>query len=459
MEALTNAVSAINGVVWGPLMLVLILGTGLFLQAGLKVVPIRKLGYGFKLLWKGRVPPRGGQGEISPFNALMTSLAATIGTGNIAGVATAIFLGGPGALFWMWCTALVGMATKYAEAVCAVKYREVDEVGNHVGGPMYYIKNGLSKKWLWLAPTFAVFGAIAGFGIGNTVQANSVADVLQSSYGVPAWVTGVALLVLVGAVILGGIKRIAQVAGKLVPFMAIAYLLAGLVVLAINAAEIPSAFGLIFTHAFSPVAATGGFAGAAVWAAIRFGVARGVFSNEAGLGSAPIAHAAAQTKGPINQGLIAMLGTFIDTLIVCSITGLAIITSGAWTGGETGASLTSAAFESTIPGLGGHIVTIALAIFAFTTMLGWSFYGEKCVEYLLGVKSITPFRVLWCLAVPLGATADLGFIWLLADTLNALMAVPNLIALILLSPVVFKLTREFFASNGASEEPSAGTTN
>jgi len=456
VEALTNAVSAINGVVWGPLMLVLILGTGLFLQIGLKVLPIRKLGYGFRLLWKGRVPPRSGEGEISPFNALMTSLAATIGTGNIAGVATAIFLGGPGALFWMWCTALVGMATKYAEAVCAVKYREVDGLGNHVGGPMYYIKNGLSKKWLWLAPAFAGFGTIAGFGIGNTVQANSVADVLSSSYGIPTWVTGVLLLVLVGAVILGGIRRIAQVAGKLVPFMAVAYLLAGLVVLSINVAEIPAAFGLIFTHAFTPTAATGGFAGAAVWAAIRFGVARGVFSNEAGLGSAPIAHAAAQTKGPINQGLVAMLGTFIDTLIVCSITGLAIITSGAWTSGETGASLTSAAFETTIPGMGGHIVTIALAVFAFTTMLGWSFYGEKCVEYLFGVKSIKPFRVLWCLAVPLGATADLGFIWLLADTLNALMAIPNLIALILLSPVVFKLTREFFASNGATEESSAG---
>ena len=457
MEALTNLVNAINGVVWGPLMLVLILGTGLFLQIGLKVLPIRKLGFGFSLLWKGRIPPSGGKGEISPFNALMTSLSATIGTGNIAGVATAIFLGGPGALFWMWCTALVGMATKYAEAVCAVKYREVDELGNHVGGPMYYIKNGLSKKWLWLAPAFAGFGAIAGFGIGNTVQANSVADVLSSSYGIPTWVTGVVLMVLVGAVILGGIKRIAQVAGKLVPLMAIAYLLAGLIVLTINAAEIPAAIGLIFTHAFTPTAATGGFAGAAVWAAIRFGVARGVFSNEAGLGSAPIAHAAAQTKGPINQGLVAMLGTFIDTLIVCSITGLAIITSGAWTSGETGASLTSAAFEATIPGVGSHVVTIALAVFAFTTMLGWSFYGEKCVEYLFGIKSIMPFRILWCLAAPLGAIANLGFIWLLADTLNALMAIPNLIALILLSPVVFKLTREFFASDGASEEPAAAS--
>jgi len=455
MEALTSLVNAVNGVVWGPMMLVLILGTGLVLQVGLKMLPIRKLGYGFRLLWKGRTAPSAGKGEISPFNALMTSLAATIGTGNIAGVATAIFLGGPGALFWMWCTALVGMATKYAEAVCAVKYREVDELGNHVGGPMYYIKNGLSKKWLWLAPAFAGFGAIAGFGIGNTVQANSVADVLNSSYGIPAWLTGAVLLVLVGAVILGGIKRIAQVAGRLVPFMAIAYLLAGLVVLTINAAEIPAAFDLIFTHAFTPVAATGGFAGAAVWAAIRFGVARGVFSNEAGLGSAPIAHAAARTKGPINQGLVAMLGTFIDTLIICSITGLAIITSGAWTSGETGASLTSLAFENTIPGVGSHVVTIALAVFAFTTMLGWSFYGEKCVEYLLGVKSIKPFRILWCVAVPLGATADLGFIWLLADTLNALMALPNLIALVLLSPVVFKLTREFFDSNGATEEATA----
>lgn len=436
-------------------MLVLILGTGLFLQAGLKIMPIVRLSFGFRLLWKGRTPPSGSEGEISPFNALMTSLSATIGTGNIAGVATAIFLGGPGALFWMWCTALVGMATKYAEAVCAVKYREVDALGNHVGGPMYYIKNGLSKKWAWMAPAFAGFGAIAGFGIGNTVQANSVADVLNSSYGIPTWATGLLLLVLVGAVILGGIKRIAQVAGKLVPFMAIAYLLAGLVILGVNVAEIPAAFGLIFTHAFTPTAATGGFAGAAVWAAIRFGVARGVFSNEAGLGSAPIAHAAAQTKGPVNQGLVAMLGTFIDTLIICTITGMAIITSGAWTSGETGASLTSAAFESTIPGVGGHIVTIALAIFAFTTMLGWSFYGEKCVAYLFGVKSIMPFRILWCLAAPLGAMANLGFIWLLADTLNALMAIPNLIALVLLSPVVFQVTREFFASDGASEEPVA----
>jgi AGCS family alanine or glycine:cation symporter len=451
METITNLVGQINGIVWGPLMLVIILGTGVFLQAGLKLVPIRRLGFGFALLWKGR-EKGSSEGEISPFDALMTSLSATIGTGNIAGVATAIFLGGPGALFWMWITAIVGMATKYAEAVLAVRFREVDELGNHVGGPMYYIKNGLGKKWTWLAVTFAVFGAIAGFGIGNTVQSNSVASVMTENFGISPIVTGIILFVLTGAVILGGIQRIGAVAGKLVPFMAISYILCGLVVLGMNASEIPAAFGLIFKYAFTPAAEAGGFAGAAVWMAIRFGVARGVFSNEAGLGSAPIAHAAAATKGPINQGLIAMLGTFIDTILVCSITGLAIITSGAWTSGATGAALTSAAFELTLPGVGGYIVAIVLAIFAFTTILGWSFYSEKCVEFLFGTKSIVPFRILWCIAVPIGATLDLGFVWLLADTLNALMALPNLLALILLSPLVFRLTKEFFA-NDCQESP------
>ncbi len=451
MEALSNIVGEINSIVWGPMMLVLILGVGFFLQAGLKFMPILKLGTGFSLLWKGRED--GGEGQISPFNALMTSLSATIGTGNIAGVATAVFLGGPGALFWMWITALVGMATKYAEAVCAVKYREQDELGNFVGGPMYYIKNGLASKWFWLAPAFAGFGAIAGFGIGNTVQANGVADVIDTNFGIPPLYTGILLMVLTAGVILGGITRIGAVAGKLVPFMAIAYILAGLTVLIINAGALPSAIGLVFTHAFTPTAAEGGFAGAAVWAAIRFGVARGVFSNEAGLGSAPIAHAAASTKGPVNQGLVAMLGTFIDTIIVCSITGLAIIASGAWTSGESGASLTSLAFETSLPGVGGYLIAIALSIFAFTTILGWSFYSEKCVTFFLGPKAITPFRLLWCVAVPLGAVADLGFIWLLADTLNAMMAIPNLIALALLSPIVIALTKEFFDTKGASEEP------
>src|SRR5690554_4858777 len=292
---------------------------------------------------------------------------------------------------------------------------------------------------------FAIFGAVAGFGIGNTVQSNSVADVLQANFSIPTWLSGVIMMTLVGAVILGGIKRIGHVAGALVPFMALSYLIAGLVVLAINAHLLPQALELIFVHAFSPIAAQGGFAGAAVWAAIRFGVARGVFSNEAGLGSAPIAHAAAQTHDPVRQGLIAMLGTFLDTLVICTITGLVIVSSGAWTGGESGASLTSQAFATALPGLGNYLVAIALAIFAFTTIIGWSFYGERCVEFLFGIKAITPYRVLWIAAIPLGATLSLDFVWLVADTLNAMMAIPNLIALALLSPVVFKLTREYFS--------------
>lgn len=442
MQALSDFITALNGIVWGPLMLVSILGTGLYLMFGLSFMPLRKIGAGFRSLWRGR--QKRGEGDIAPFNALMTSLSATIGTGNIAGVATAIFLGGPGALFWMWCTALVGMATKYAEAVLAVKYREVDNKGMHIGGPMFYIKNGLKSHWGWLGTCFAVFGAIAGFGIGNTIQANSVADVMNTTFDVPPIATGITIAVLAALVLIGGIKRIANVAGKLVPLMALSYLVAGVIILLMNAEALPHAFELIFTHAFTPVAATGGFAGAAVWAAIRFGVARGIFSNEAGLGSAPIAHAAASTNSPVQQGTIAMLGTFIDTLIICSITGLVIITTGAWTSGETGASLSSVAFETALPGFGQYIVAIGLSVFAFTTILGWSFYSEKCFEYLFGEGVIRPFRICWIIAVPIGATANLSFIWLVADTLNALMALPNLIALILLSPVVFKLTREHF---------------
>lgn len=445
MEFITSAITYINGIVWGLPMLIAILGVGLFLTIGLNLMPILKLGSGFKLLWRGRIPEKDKKvkGEISPFNALMTSLSATIGTGNIAGVATAIFLGGPGALFWMWCTALVGMATKFAEAVLAVKYREIDENGNYIGGPMYYIKNGLSKKWAWLGTAFALFGSIAGFGIGNTVQANSVANAIESNFGVASWITGLVMMILVGLVLMGGIKRIADVAGKLVPLMATFYIAGGIAVLIVNAAELPAALMLIYKSAFTGTAAEGGFAGAAVWAAVRFGVARGVFSNEAGLGSAPIAHAAAQTNNPVSQGLVAMLGTFIDTLVVCTITGLAIIVTGEWTSGTTGAELTSAAFGSSIP-YGNYIVAIALSIFAFTTILGWSVYSEKCVQYLLGVKAVVPFRVLWILVVPIGAVSSLEFIWLLADTLNAMMAIPNLIALALLSPIVFKLSKEYF---------------
>jgi AGCS family alanine or glycine:cation symporter len=436
----------LNGIVWGPLMLVLILGTGLFLMLGLKAMPLARLGYGFRMLWRGREGL--GEGEISPFNALMTSLSATIGTGNIAGVATAIAVGGPGAIFWMWCTALVGMATKYAEAVLAVRYREVDENANHVGGPMYYIKNGLGTNWAWLGTLFAIFGALAGFGIGNTVQANSVANALSTNDGlqIAPWVTGLVMAVLAGLVLIGGIRRIAEVAGKLVPFMAVAYLFSGLVVLVLHAGAVPDALVLIVSEAFTPTAATGGFAGAVVWITIQFGVARGIFSNEAGLGSAPIAHASAATDNPVRQGSVAMLGTFIDTIVVCSITGLAIVVTGAWSIGETSSALSSLAFETALPGIGSHVVSLGLAVFAFTTILGWSVYGERCVEYLFGVRSITPFRIAWIVMIPLGAMAQefLTFVWLVADTLNALMAIPNLIALLLLSPVVFRLTRDYF---------------
>lgn len=493
MDLIETLIWDLNGVVWGPPMLILILGTGFFLMVGLQAMPLVQLGYGFRMLWTGRREQ--GSGDITPFNALMTSLSATIGTGNIAGVSTAIAIGGPGALFWMWCTALVGMATKYAEAVLAVKYREIDAKGNHVGGPMYYIKNGLGKRWIWLGGVFAVFGALAGFGIGNGVQANSVADALETfePFRIDPRVTGAVMAVLVGLVLIGGIRWIAWVAGKLIPFMAIAYVLGGLTVLVINIAEIPAALGLIFSYAFTPRAELGGFAGATVMLAIRFGVARGIFSNEAGLGSAPIAHAAAKTDSPVRQGSVAMLGTFIDTLIICTITGLVIVTSGQWKvenpeylecvgkGGtlvqevntswgigqtkntctlvsegetmtfnkvQTGASLSVAAFSSELPGVGGYIVTLGLALFAFTTILGWSVYGERCVEYLFGIHAIGPFRMLWVLAIPLGAVAKLDLMWNIADALNALMAVPNLIALFLLSPVVFKVTRDYFQRGG-----------
>ena len=456
MNSIVAFVTAVNGMVWGPSILVLILGTGFFLMLGLRLMPLRRLGFGFRMLWEGRTGQ--GKGDITPFNALMTALSATIGTGNIAGVATAIVLGGPGALFWMWCTALVGMATKYSEAVLAVHYREVDGAGNYVGGPMYYIKNGLGRKWMWLGGAFATFGFFAGFGIGNTVQANSVAHAVQSSFGVPTWVSGIIMTFLVGLVLIGGIRRIALVAGKLVHIMALAYVAAGLIILAINLDKIPGALDLILTHAFTPSAAGGGFAGATVMAAIRFGVARGVFSNEAGLGSAPIAHAAAQTDDPVRQGTVAMLGTFIDTLVICSMTGLVIIISGEWISGKTVAALSSPAFVNSLDGFGGNIVTLGLVLFAFTTMLGWSVYGERCATYLFGIRAIRPFRIAWVLAIPLGAVGQLDFIWLLADTLNALMAIPNLIALLLLSPVVFQVTRDYFIQGTVPSTASVEST-
>lgn len=440
MEAINSILNTLSSFIWGPVMLTLLLGVGVYLSIGLKLMPWRKIGHGFKLLFAGKAEQD--EGEISPFQALMTALSATIGTGNIAGVATAIFLGGPGAVFWMWVTALFGMATKYGEAVLAVKYREVDKHGKRVGGPMYYIKNGLGNNWKWLGFLFALFGAVTAFGIGNMVQSNSVADALSSNFDVSHMVTGVVLAVLVGLTILGGIKRIGEVAGKLVPLMAIAYIVGSLIVILANLAHVGEAFRLIFASAFSGTAATGGFAGAAVWAAIRFGVARGIFSNEAGLGSAPIAHAAAQTSNPVRQGMIAMLGTFIDTIIICTMTALVILLTGAWSSGETGASLSTLAYAQGFSG-GNYVITFGLVIFAFTTMLGWSYYGERCAEFIFGARVITPYRVLWVVAILTGALIKLDFVWLLADTMNGLMAVPNLIALILLSPVIFKVSREY----------------
>ena len=459
LDRLNIVIDAINGFVWGPPMLGMLGVTGLLLTLGLVFMPWRKIGYGFQLLFDRSDPA--GEGEVKPFNALMTALSATVGTGNIAGVATAIALGGPGAIFYMWLIALFGMATKYAEAVCAVRFREVDKNGKYVGGPMYYLRNGVGEfapglgKWLGLA--FAVFGAVAAFGIGNAVQVNSMAAVLGESFSVPTWVTGLVVAALVALVVIGGIRRIGEVAGKLVPAMVVLYVIGALIIILINIVEIPTAFGLIFTHAFTPAAAMGGFAGAAVAAAVRFGVARGVFSNESGLGSAAIAHAAAQTNSPVRQGIIAMLGTFIDTLVVCTMTALVILTSGAWTmtgadgAGLTGAVLTATGFQSTLPG-GHYIVTIALTVFAFTTILGWSYYGERCWQYLFSEKSLWVYRGFWVVAVLTFANVKVELVWNLSDTLNGLMAIPNLVGLLLLAPMVFKVTNDYF--DAESQNPT-----
>lgn len=445
MQTLTDVLSWVSGnVLWGAPMLIALSITGIYLTLGLKGYSVRKIPYAFSLLFT-KSGSRDNNGDISPFNALMTAMSATVGTGNIAGVATAVAAGGPGALFWMWCIALVGMATKYSEAVLAVQFREKDARGHYVGGPMYYIKNGLGDNWRWLGVLFALFGMLAGFGIGNTVQSNSVAQALQTTYSIDARATGLVLAIMAGLVLIGGINRIGQVAGKLVPTMALLYVGTGLVFIGLNISEVPSAIALIVDSAFNGHSAVGGFAGATVMAAIRFGVARGVFSNEAGLGSAPIAHAAAKTNDPVKQGSIAMLGTFIDTLIICTITGLVIVISGVWTQGASGAELTRLAYSALSDGHGQHIVAIGISLFAFTTILGWSYYSERCAEFLFGTGIVVPFRFAWVIAIPLGTLLSLDFVWLLADLLNAMMAIPNLIALMLLSPLIFKLTTAYFS--------------
>ena len=444
MSVFEQAIDTINGLVWGPIMLTLLLGTGIFLTIGLRGMTITRIPYAFKQLLKGR--KGSGEGEISPFNALMTALSSTVGTGNIAGVATAIGIGGPGALFWMWCTALVGMATKYAEAVLAVNYRETDASGKKVGGPMYYIKNGLGNRWKPLAFLFALFGALAGFGLANTVQSNTVSQVLFNNFQIPTVASGLVMAFLVALVLLGGIQRIAQVAGKLVPLMTVIYLVSTLLILLLNLSEIPSALVFIVDSAFNGTAATGGFAGATVMLALRMGVSRGIFSNESGLGSAPIAHAAAETNSPVRQGTIAMLGTFIDTLIICTMTGLVLVVTDVWNSELQGAAMTLQVFDSSLP-FGGDILSLCIALFAFTTMLGWSYYGERCAQFLLGPKVVLPFRVLWVIGIFLGTQMSLGLVWKMSDALNGMMAIPNLIALLLLSPVVFKLTQQYYQAS------------
>lgn len=444
MDAINHLLSTISGWVWGPVMLTLLLGTGIFLTIRLKFLPLRNLFYAFNLVWKSRKSTE--EGDVPPASALMMALSSTVGTGNIAGVAAALFIGGPGAIFWMWITALVGMATKYSEAVLAVNYREIDEEGRHVGGPMYYIKNGMGEKWKPLAFAFAAFGTIAAFGIGNMVQANAVAGAMENAFHLNNQITGLILMLLVGLVLFGGIQRIAHTATALVPLMAVLYIGFALTILVLHSDQLPNAFATIIHNAFTGTAAAGGFAGAGIILAIQFGVARGVFSNEAGLGTAPIAHAASQTKSPVRQGHIAMLGTFIDTIVICTMTALVIMVTQTWQSGETGSALTSLAFTKGLDSnLGAIVVAVSLALFAFTTLVGWSYYGERCAEYILGVKLLRPYRVLWVIAVFAGAALSDYFntVLILADVLNALMAIPNLIALLVLSPVIVQLTRAY----------------
>jgi len=441
-EFMAALLGEISGFVWGLPLILLLVGTGIFLTIRLRGLQITQLGRALRIAFS-RADTRAA-GDISHFKALMTALAATVGIGNIAGVATAIAAGGPGAVFWMWMTALFGMATKYSEAILAVKYRVVDESGAMNGGPMYYLERGLGQKWLGVL--FALFGSLAAFGIGNMAQANTVATVLETSFGVQPEATGLAMAALTAAVILGGIKRIGNVSGVLVPVMAVIYIVAGLVVLVLNYQAVPGALALILERAFTPTAATGGFAGAMVMQTIKMGVSRGLFSNESGLGSAPIVAAAARTRNPFRQALVSMTGTFIDTLIVCTITGLVIVSTGTWESGQTGAELTVAAFSTGLPGdSGGVIIAIATILFAYSTILGWAYYGEKCCEYLLGIRAVLTYRYLWVIAVFCGALLKLRMVWDFADIMNGLMAIPNLIGLIGLSGVIVAETRRYLA--------------
>ncbi|HEM5265119.1 TPA: sodium:alanine symporter family protein [Streptococcus suis] len=435
---------AINNLVWGPPLLLLLVGTGVYLTLRLGVFQIGKLPTAFRLIFSS---DQSGQGDVSSFAALCTALAATVGTGNIVGVATAITTGGPGALFWMWVAAFFGMATKYAEGFLAIKYRTKDANGQAAGGPMHYITLGMGKNWKPLAVFFAISGVlVALLGIGTFSQVNSITASLETSFGLAPQLVSIVTAISIAFFIFGGIEKISDVSTKVVPFMAILYILASITVLAVHWDQLLPTLALVFKSAFTPAAAVGGFVGATVKEAIQRGIARGVFSNESGLGSAPIAAAAAKSDNPVEQGLISMTGTFIDTLIICSLTGLSILVTDQWTTeGLAGAPLTQAAFATVFGNTGSIALTISLVLFAFTTILGWSYYGERCIEFLFGTKSILPYRLLFVAMVALGGFLKLDLIWTIADIVNGLMALPNLIALLALSPVIIKETRQYFA--------------
>jgi AGCS family alanine or glycine:cation symporter len=434
----------LNSYVWGMPTIILLVGTGVLLTVLTGVAQVRYLGFALKEVL-GKITQRGsGEGTVSPFQAVATALASTVGVGNIAGVATAIHIGGPGALFWLWVSGFFGMCTKYAEIVIALHYRERDATGIMRGGAMYILKNGL--KMPWLGAVFALLTSLAAFGIGNMVQANSVAGALTESLGLAPAITGVILVVLTAAVILGGIRRIGQFTEYLVPFMALFYLAGGLTIVAMHISELPGVIRLVLDSAFNGHAAVGGFVGSTMAMALRYGIARGLFSNEAGLGSAPIVHAAATTDHPVRQGMYGIFEVFVDTILICTTTGLVILMTGVWTADATGAVLSARAFEAGLPGTWGHIVvTTGLVLFAFSTLIGWSYYGETGVVYLFGAKAAMPYRIAWLVFIYLGAVGSLHLVWDIADTLNGLMAIPNLIAVLASIPLLLRLQREFFA--------------
>jgi AGCS family alanine or glycine:cation symporter len=435
MPALEKFLDMVSSYVWGAPLLILLFGTHIFLTLRLKLIQ-RYLWTAIRLSFTRTSE---GEGDVSHFGALTTALAATIGTGNIVGVATAVAAGGPGAVLWMWLTGVFGIATKYAEALLSVKYRVTTQDGTMAGGPMYVLEYGMKKRWLGIV--FAALTAAAAFGIGNMVQANSIASLVKETMNISPWITGAVMTVLTAIVILGGIKSIATVCEKLVPFMAVFYVLGCAILLFMSAGTIPETCTLIFNTAFTGTAAVGGFIGAGIREAMRYGVARGLFSNESGLGSAPIVAAAAQTSNPVRQALVSSTGTFWDTVVVCALTGLVVVNSGEWVKGLSGASLTKAAFAD-LPLVGPVILTAGLMTFVFSTILGWSYYGEKACEYLLGKRSIFPYRILWVVFVMVGSVASLPSVWCFADIANGLMAVPNLISLIALNSVIVSETRK-----------------